>query len=143
MSAKKKKKTKGGPNAVDIHVGSRLRIRRSLLGLSQEKLAGKIGITFQQIQKYERGLNRISAGRLYHIGKVLQVPVSYFFENIRAEEEAGLTGLADNEQEAFSGQEDIMKSKETLDLLRIYYSCEDPEKRKAIREFIKTMVKEG
>jgi len=75
------RKTKGKPNSMDEHVGARLRLRRGLIGLSQEKLAEAIGLTFQQIQKYERGTNRISAGRLHDLSRILDVPVSYFFDS--------------------------------------------------------------
>ena len=70
------------PNPVDLHVGARVRMRRKLLGVSQEKLADALGLTFQQVQKYERGTNRISASKLFEIGRFLQAPVSYFFEDM-------------------------------------------------------------
>jgi transcriptional regulator with XRE-family HTH domain len=70
------------PNPVDLHVGARVRMRRKLLGVSQEKLADALGLTFQQVQKYERGTNRISASKLFEIGRFLQAPVSYFFEGV-------------------------------------------------------------
>lgn len=76
------------PNPIDVHVGMRVRTRRLFLGMSQEKLGDELGITFQQIQKYERGVNRIGASRLYRISKVLQVPVGYFFEGLDVVEEA-------------------------------------------------------
>lgn len=137
-----KMKTKGTPNEMDVHVGKRLRVRRSLLGLSQEKLAESIGLTFQQIQKYERGTNRVSAGRLFELSKILDVPVSYFFEQYGqpSQNSSGNLGLADNDQEKFK-QEDIMSRKETLELVRVYYSVEDPEARKDIIKFIKSMSK--
>src|SRR5271165_2241955 len=72
--------SKKQPNPIDIHVGSRVRLRRMMLGMSQEKLGENLGITFQQIQKYEKGTNRIGASRLQHIARVLSMPVSYFFE---------------------------------------------------------------
>src|ERR1700689_3596756 len=72
----------GGPNPVDVHVGARLRLRRTLLGMSQERLGNAIGLTFQQVQKYERGANRIGASRLYDLSRVLDVPVSFFFDDI-------------------------------------------------------------
>ena len=72
----------GHPNPIDVHVGSRVRLRRTLLGMSQEKLGEAIGLTFQQVQKYERGANRISASTLFRISKVLEVPVSYFFDGL-------------------------------------------------------------
>jgi transcriptional regulator with XRE-family HTH domain len=141
----KKKKTKGTPDAVDVHVGQRLRVRRSLMGLSQEKLAEAVGLTFQQIQKYERGMNRISAGRLYQFSEILGVPVSYFYDQISGRktahplQQAG--GLADNEQEAFGTEdEDLLNRKETLALVKVYYSVEDPAMRKDIIRFIKSMA---
>src|SRR3954447_8504909 len=76
MTEENKKK----PNPIDIHVGSRVRLRRNMLGMSQEKLGENLGITFQQIQKYEKGTNRIGASRLQHIARVLSVPVAFFFE---------------------------------------------------------------
>lgn len=134
------RKTKGTPNDIDAHVGQRLRVRRSLLGMSQEKLAEAIGLTFQQVQKYERGTNRVSASRLYDISNVLDVPVSYFFEQIgQPSVVMPAHGLSDNQQEAFEG-EDVMSRKETLDLVRVYYSVEDPEARRDIMKFIKAMA---
>lgn len=75
----------GEPNPVDVYVGSRLRLRRTVLNLSQEKLAALAGLTFQQIQKYERGMNRIGASRLYDFAQILEVPVSYFFAEMPEE----------------------------------------------------------
>ena len=136
-----KRKTKGTPDNVDVHVGQRLRVRRSLLGMSQEKLAESIGLTFQQIQKYERGVNRISAGRLFQFSKILDVPVGYFYDQIGGTTSApAYGGLSDNTQETFGGDEDIMQSKETIDLVRTYYSIEDVEKRKETLRFIKAMT---
>lgn len=132
-----------GPNPVDIHVGERLRSRRSLLGMTQEKLAEAVNLTFQQIQKYERGTNRVSASRLWQFSKILQVPVSYFFENYidRSGARALAQGLADNDQDDFAGQEDIMARKETLDLVRVYYSIPDPNLRKDLLKMIRTMAR--
>jgi transcriptional regulator with XRE-family HTH domain len=135
---KSKRKTKGTPDSVDVHVGSRLRVRRSLLGLSQEKLADSIGLTFQQIQKYEKGMNRVSAGRLYQFSQILEVPVSYFFENLIESGKASY-GFSDNEQEGFLN-ENLMQNKETLDLVRAYYAIPDLKMRKDILKFIKSMA---
>src|SRR3954463_8375144 len=74
--------SKGFPNPIDVHVGSRIRLRRTLLGMSQERLAGAIGLTFQQAQKYENGANRVSSSRLYDMGRILDVPLSYFFDDM-------------------------------------------------------------
>jgi len=132
---------KSDPNPVDIHVGQRLRMRRSLLGLSQEKLSDAIGLTFQQVQKYERGANRISASRLYQFSKILDVPIAYFFENYtKTNKSSGVQlGLSDNIQDEFSG-EDVLSSKETIELIRIYYSIRDPKVRKDLLTMIKSMV---
>jgi transcriptional regulator with XRE-family HTH domain len=138
----KTRKTKGTATSVDMHVGQRLRVRRSLLGLSQEKLAEYIGVTFQQIRKYERGMNRISAGRLFQLSKILEVPVAYFFENAgNAADAQPSRGFSDNSQEAFGNRnEDLMMNKETLELIRVYYAIESSERRKNILKFIKSMA---
>jgi len=134
------KKTKGTPDPVDIHVGQRLRVRRSLLGLSQEKLAEAIGLTFQQIQKYERGLNRISAGRLYRFSQILQVPITYFYEKVGLETDNKMMAeMSDKDQDSLVS-DDLMNSKETLELVRLYYSIENPQMREDIFKFIKSMA---
>lgn len=136
------RKTKGTPDPVDVHVGQRLRVRRSLLGLSQEKLAESIGLTFQQIQKYERGMNRISAGRLFQFSKILDVPIAYFYDqfaNASKTYSSTSYGMADNDQAGFEAG-DLMQNKETLDLVRAYYSIENPEMRKDILKFVKSMA---
>lgn len=135
-----KKNTKGSPDDVDVHVGKRLRVRRSLMGMSQEKLAAAIGLTFQQIQKYERGINRVSAGRLFQFSKILDVPVGYFYDQILGENDSASYGLSDNEQAPFGGSDDVMQTKETIELVRSYYSIEDPAKRKETLRFIKAMT---
>lgn len=136
------RKSKGTPDPIDVHVGQRLRVRRSLLGLSQEKLAESIGLTFQQIQKYERGMNRISAGRLFQFSKILDVPVSYFYDQLIGAAKtysSGSYGMADNDQDSFTAG-DLMQNKETLDLVRAYYTIENPEIRKDILKFVKSMA---
>lgn len=147
MKNTKTRKTKGVPDSVDKHVGQQLKSRRVLLGMSQERLAESVGITFQQVQKYERGTNRISAGRLLKFSKTLQVPVGYFYEG--AEEvmksESGTArkvGFSDTEQESLADAmpADVMNRKETLDLLRNYYSIQDPSMRKMIQKMIKSMI---
>lgn len=132
------RKTKGKPSSVDIHVGKRLRMRRTILGITQEKLADALGVTFQQVQKYERGTNRVSAGKLYELSKVLETSISYFYEGMGKSANI-LGGLSDNQQDGFES-EDIMQKKETLDLVRIYYSVEDPKKRKELLNIVKSMA---
>lgn len=99
----KRTKTKGIPDHVDKHVGSQLRARRIFLGMSQEKLADSAGITFQQVQKYERGANRVSAGRLFGFSKTLDVPVNFFYDGIlsKTSETPAAIGMSDNAQEGF------------------------------------------
>ena len=120
----------GVANPVDQHVGSRLRQRRTLLGLSQEKLGEAVGLTFQQIQKYEKGANRVGASRLFQFSEVLDVDISYFFEEmpaeIRTRRGAYNTGLKDQEQESL--QPNPMARRETLELVRYYYRNTDPSK---------------
>lgn len=146
-----KRKTKGTPDNVDVHVGQRLRVRRSLLGMSQEKLAEAIGITFQQIQKYERGTNRVSAGRLYQFSKILGVPIAYFYDQfgeLIAPKPAMGFGLSDQDQEAFQGpapsskdgEADLMNRRETIALVRSYYSIQDEKIRKDVLKLIKSMA---
>ena len=127
------------PNPVDVHVGQRLRQRRVLAGLSQEKLARMVGITFQQVQKYERGANRIVASRLYQLAQVLDVPVSYFFEDANAEaandepqSKPGLAGLD-------SLSHDIMAERETLELVRTYYGIESENVRRRAFELLRAL----
>ena len=129
------------PNPVDIHVGKRLRLRRTLLGYSQEKLGSLLGLTFQQVQKYERGTNRIGSSRLYKISSVLDVPVSYFFEGFEEAEGGGAktvpaSGLA---EEPASFETSPMDRRETLELVRAYYRIEDPQVRRRVFELIKSL----
>ncbi len=135
---------KGRANPVDAHVGGRLRMRRSLLGMSQEKLAESVGLTFQQVQKYERGANRVSASRLYQFSKILDVPVAFFFEQYTDTSRAsGLYnfkgGMADNDQEGFVADERLY-DKETIELLRIYYSVQEPKDRKDLLKILRSMA---
>ncbi|HTK84927.1 MAG TPA: helix-turn-helix transcriptional regulator [Patescibacteria group bacterium] len=128
---------------MDIHVGKRLRLRRSLVGMSQEKLAEHVGITFQQLQKYERSTNRITAGRLHQFAQELEVPIQYFYDGYEETARKGRQyGLSDTPQESFAS-EDHLYSRETIDLLKLYYSIKDAEKRKklvkAFRHLIETV----
>ena len=133
---KKQKKTRGKPNNVDIHVGNRVRQRRTLLGLSQEKLAAALDLTFQQVQKYERGANRIGAGRLFQLSRALDVPVTYFFDELDGGE-ARADGLA--EPPAAPYDSDPMSQRETLLLVRAYYSIPDPAVRRRMLDLMKSM----
>ena len=129
---------KSTPDPVDIHVGSRVRLRRTLLGMSQEKLGTALGLTFQQIQKYERGANRIGSSRLFQLSQILDVPVSFFFEDMDAATGHGRkAGFAESPPPSFEvGQ---LSRRETLELVRSYYRIVDPIVRKRIFEMIKAV----
>ncbi len=122
---------------VDIHVGKRLRLRRSMLGMSQDSLGKEIGVTFQQVQKYERGVNRIGSSRLYHLATILTVPVSFLFVEFEPKLEADMPGFAEGDGAAYHN--DNLDSKETLALIRAYYKIEDPNIRKKVLSLIKAM----
>ncbi len=133
----------GQPNPIDVHVGGRVRLRRTLLGMSQEKLAEAIGLTFQQVQKYERGANRIGSSRLFDLARILDIPVSYFFDDMSASVAARtpsrLRGLAEAKPEPF--EPDPMAKRETLELVRAYYRIADPVVRKRVFELTKALGK--
>lgn len=132
----------GVPSPVDIHVGSRVRLRRTLLGLSQEKLGEAVGLTFQQIQKYERGANRIGASRLFEFSRILDVPVSFFFDDMSERVTGGAdgssqVGMADQSQASL--EPDPLTRRETLELVRAYYRIADPLIRKRVFELTKSL----
>lgn len=131
---------KGSATSVDEHVGARLRQRRTILGWSQEKLADSVSITFQQVQKYERGLNRISAGRLFQFSNVLSVPVSYFFDELEnaSGQVTGTYGFSEKDQEPYQS-ENLFEKKETIDLIRAYYAIKDEKVRKDLLKLVKSM----
>ncbi len=108
------------PNPVDVHVGSRVRYRRMIIGMSQEKLGERMNLTFQQIQKYEKGTNRIGASRLFQLSKILEVPVGYFFEDAFAQSAPAhaMHGLHEPEQEGYLL--DFLNSREGLDLNKAF-----------------------
>jgi len=122
-----------------------MRLRRTLLGMSQEKLGEAIGLTFQQVQKYERGANRIGASRLFDLARVLDVPVSYFFDDMSDAVQnlspvnviKGSVGLSE-EPAAFEA--DPMTKRETLELVRAYYNITDPQVRKRVYELAKALA---
>jgi transcriptional regulator with XRE-family HTH domain len=131
------------PNPIDVHVGSRVRLRRTLLGMSQEKLGEAIGLTFQQVQKYERGANRVGASRLYDLSRVLDVAVSYFFEEITpavaSAAEARLGGMLE-ESPSPAYEADPMMRRETLELVRAYYRIADPQVRRRLFDLTKAIA---
>jgi transcriptional regulator with XRE-family HTH domain len=135
--------SKGFPNPIDVHVGARVRLRRTLLGLSQMKLAEAIGLTFQQVQKYESGANRVSSSRLYDLAGILDVPLAYFFDEMSAGVSAQTPSALmrtkhrpENEQE-----KDPLAKRETLEFVRAYYKIEVPAVRKRVFELTKAVAK--
>ncbi len=131
----------GIPNPVDVHVGARLRVRRTLLGMSQTTLGDAIGLTFQQMQKYERGTNRISSSRLYDLARVLDVPIEHFFGDMPAEVAASspATKKRGRAKKPPSYEPNPMAKRETLELVRAYYKITDPEIRKYLFAMTKTL----
>lgn len=116
-------------NAIDMHVGKRLRRRRRLLGLTQQQLAESIGIRFQQIQKYECAGNRVTASRLYELAVALNVPVNYFFEGLQAVAPR-TSGTPANDRDLIAA--DVLSQKETLELVRAYYKLGDRPRRRLL-----------
>ena len=129
---------KKGPNPVDIHVGSRIRLRRNMIGMSQEKLGDSLGITFQQVQKYEKGTNRVGASRLQAIARVLDVPVSFFFEDAPGSDPDGGKGFGENSQTRYVV--DFLNSSEGLQLNRAFVKITDPQVRRKIVDLVKTLA---
>ncbi len=130
----------GIPSPIDLHVGARLRQRRTLLGMNQTNLGDALGLTFQQVQKYENGTNRISASRLFVLSGVLDVPIEFFFDDmptaVAASSPAQSGGKA---KKPPSYKPDPMAKRETLELVRAYYKITDPEIRKRVYEMTKTL----
>ncbi len=131
----------GAPNPIDRHVGNRVRQRRRLLGMSQEKLGEALGLTFQQVQKYERGANRIGASRLFDLSNILDVPVGFFYDDMDeatiGASSRGLAGLADD----FGPDDaDPMAKKATTELVRAYYTITDERARKKFFELTKALA---
>lgn len=128
--------TKRDPNFVDRHVGNRVRMRRLLVGMSQEKLGELLGITFQQVQKYEKGSNRVSASRLFQISRVLGVSVQYFYDELK--EDDGPVGFAESEgADAIAG---ALQSPDGVQIARIFSETTDPDKRKLILNAVKLLA---
>ncbi|MBE7620554.1 helix-turn-helix domain-containing protein [Gluconacetobacter entanii] len=150
------------PSPVDVYVGSRIRLRRTLLGMSQERLGTALGLTFQQVQKYERGANRVGASRLYDLARVLDVPIAFFFDGMP--DEAALPQASSMPVESFAeargafggtpapaqpeGGDDrfasnelaLLSRRETIDLVRSYYRISDPAVRRRVLDLVRSMA---
>ncbi|WP_300542766.1 helix-turn-helix transcriptional regulator [Maricaulis sp.] len=127
-----------GPNPIDIHVGARIRLRRQLLKMSQEKLGDELGVTFQQVQKYERGANRVGASRLYRLSRVLDVPVQFFFEGLG--EKSAATGMAEGDQTPVVY--DFIQSADGVSLAEAFSRISDAKVRRRVLELVRTLAAE-
>ena len=131
---------KKSPNPIDVHVGSRVRLRRMLIGMSQEKLGEQLGLTFQQVQKYEKGTNRIGASRLFQIGQILTVPVQFFYEDMgNGEVKSPETGFSDGAENVM----DFVSSAEGLALNRSYARISDAGVRRRILDLVRAVAGES
>lgn len=132
------KKTDRSPNPVDLHVGARVRMRRKFLGMSQEGLAETIALTFQQVQKYERGSNRVSASKLWEISKALKAPVAYFFEGYGESE--SVEGFSESESEQFV--HGFLMTTEGIELAEAFPRIKSAKHRRRILELVRSMAED-
>ena len=127
------------PNPIDVHVGNRVRMRRMLVGMSQEKLGQRLGLTFQQIQKYEKGANRISASRLFQMAQILGVPVQFFFEDLPQQKNDDTPDGMGEARDQGSIM-DFLGSSEGLQLNRQFARIESPAVRRSIIELVRSLA---
>ncbi len=141
MAKSKSRRGRGsGIGPIDAHVGARLRQRRTLLGMTQTNLSDAIGMSFQQMQKYENGANRISASRLFDLSRILDVPIQFFFDDMPAAVAASSPAQGGGRtKKPPSHEPDPMATRETLELVRAHYKISDPEIRKRLFELTKTL----
>jgi transcriptional regulator with XRE-family HTH domain len=125
----------GVPNPIDVHVGKRVRMRRLLLGMNQETLANALGLTFQQVQKYEGGANRVSASRLAAMAEILKVPISFFFGDLQTDDVKPTA--AEREWREY------LERPETIELIRLYYAIPDSQVRQQFLEMVKSIAMPG
>lgn len=130
---------KKSPNPVDIHVGARIRLRRNMIGLSQEKLGESLGITFQQIQKYEKGMNRVGASRLQAIANILNVPVTFFFDDMPGQSDKPLGFDEASETTYVVG---FLNSSEGIQLARAFAKISDAKIRRKVLDLVRTLGQE-
>jgi len=122
-------------NPIDIQVGNRVRIRRMLIGMSQERLGDLLGLTFQQVQKYEKGVNRIGAGRLFEVSRILNVPIDFFYEGVNTQPGAG-------EPEGAPPVMEFVSSGEGLQLSLAFMKIKDAKVRKRVLDLMKSLAEE-
>jgi transcriptional regulator with XRE-family HTH domain len=125
------------PHPVDVHVGSRVRMRRVLLGMSQEKLGENLGLTFQQVQKYEKGSNRIGASRLWEIARSLDVPISFFYDGLQASLNRNSAGFEEVDSQDFVL--DFVHSSEGLQLIKCFVQISDSRVRRSLVQMVRAL----
>ncbi len=128
------------PNPIDVHVGARIRLRRRSLGISQERLAEDLGLTFQQVQKYERGANRVSASKLYEIARSLQIPVAFFFDDLADPSQGRTADFAESAANPFANT--FLMTPEGLELAELFPKIRRPRVRRRILELVRSMADE-
>jgi len=129
--------TKKTPNPIDVNVGARVRLKRTMIGLSQEKLGDSLGVSFQQVQKYEKGTNRISASKMHEIAEILQEPVSFFFKDSPGST-SQQTGFAEAENSEYIA--DLLSSPDDVKLFRAFNKIKDPKIRKNIIDMVRSFA---
>jgi transcriptional regulator with XRE-family HTH domain len=131
------------PNPIDVHVGNRVRLQRMLIGISQEKLGERLGLTFQQVQKYEKGINRIGASRLFELSRVLGVPVQFFYDDAptTGSQQHAAPGFA--ERSSDSHVFEFLSSREGLELNRAFSRITDPKVRKSVLDLVRSLADEA
>jgi transcriptional regulator with XRE-family HTH domain len=132
------------PNPIDVHVGNRVRLQRMLIGISQEKLGERLGLTFQQVQKYEKGINRIGASRLFELSRVLGVPVQFFYEDAPAtgsQQQSSAPGFAERSSDTHVFE--FLSSREGLELNRAFSRITDPKVRKSVLDLVRSLADES
>ena len=150
LEFEEKKSITGSPNPVDVHVGKRIRLRRTLLGYSQQLMARKLGLTFQQLQKYEKGHNRVGASRLWDISRILKVPMDFFFQEMDKEIEnnSPMMQVMSGGEDAFMFNQDCdtidldpMKKQETMELVSAYYKISNRALAKQVFDLVISLSK--
>lgn len=130
------------PHPIDVHVGGRVRLRRTMVGMSQDKLADSLGLTFQQIQKYEKGVNRIGASRVFEISRILGVPIQFFFDDYDVDTGRSY-GFAEAGPDDGAAMMELLNSPEGVQLCKHFASITDPKIRKRVLELVKSLSDDG
>ncbi len=131
------------PNPIDAHVGTRVRLRRMLLGMSQEKLGEHLGLTFQQVQKYEKGVNRIGASRLFDLARVLGVPIQFFYDEAPTEVTDAVLAPGFSDRPAESYVVEFLSTREGLELNKAFVKIADPKVRRSVVDLVRSLSGEA